>query len=245
MNAQERKNIRITGTASAAGGLYNNIRIMGESKITGDIDCITFGCTGTADITGQFVSQMFKVHGTVLVNGTVLNDKTTINGDMTVFGNATLREGKINGQLSVKNNLFGEELKVHGMVNVDGNCEIDRIHGTGAFNVNGLLNVGQMDMQLYWPCHAQEIGGERITVKKAQGISAMMKSLLDMFKPQQDARLTAGSIEGDDIILENTTAQFVRGNNVTIGHGCHIEHVEYRHTYNQAPDAIVNHRTQV
>jgi hypothetical protein len=245
MNTQDRQNIRITGTATAAGGYYNHVRIVGEGKLTGDIDCITFGCTGTTDITGQFVSQMFKVHGTTVVNGTVSNDKTTVNGEMTVHGDATIRDGKINGQLNVKNNLFGQELKLYGMVQVDGDCEIDRLYGKGAFDVKGLLNAGQMDVQLYWPSQANEIGGEHITVKKAQGISGMMKSLFDMFKIQPDARLTARSIEGDDIVLENTTAQFVRGNNVTIGPGCHIEHVEYRNTYNQASDAIVNHYSQV
>ena len=53
------------------------------------------------------------------------------------------------------------------------------------------------------------------------------------------AHLKAETIEGDDVYLEHTTAQVVRGNTVTIGEGCEIDLVEYRTDFKKTPGASV------
>ncbi len=45
--------------------------------------------------------------------------------------------------------------------------------------------------------------------------------------------LQTSIVEGDDIYLEHTIAEVVRGNNVTIGPGCEISVVEYHTSFNQ------------
>jgi len=68
---------------------------------------------------------------------------------------------------------------------------------------------------------ADEIGGGKITVKKKRN------SLLPLFKGSEGS-LRAKVIEGDEVSLENTKADVVRGNKVKIGQGCEIGLVEYR-----------------
>jgi cytoskeletal protein CcmA (bactofilin family) len=57
--------------------------------------------------------------------------------------------------------------------------------------------------------------------------------------------LEAEIIEGDEIMLENTTAKIVRGNNVMLGAGCDIGTVEYKSNYVKNGDARVGTETKV
>lgn len=66
-----------------------------------------------------------------------------------------------------------------------------------------------------------------------------MFGLLKFFAADS-AELSAESIEGDEIYLENTNARVVRGNNVTIGPGCEIELVEFKNDFRQLKGAKVN-----
>ncbi|TKH51903.1 cytoplasmic protein, partial [Bacillus cereus] len=52
-------------------------------------------------------------------------------------------------------------------------------------------------------------------------------------------------VEGDDIYLEHTIAEVVRGNNVTIGPGCEISVVEYHTSFNQKGNAVVKEHKQI
>lgn len=48
---------------------------------------------------------------------------------------------------------------------------------------------------------------------------------------KEEGRLEASVIEGNEIFLENTKADFVRGRFIHIGSGCEIKHVEYEKNY--------------
>jgi hypothetical protein len=51
-------------------------------------------------------------------------------------------------------------------------------------------------------------------------------------------------IEGDDIYLENTVAEIVRGNSVEIGPGCTIGLVEYANKFSKDKDSTVKKETK-
>lgn len=245
MSIPERRNLRITGTSTGAGGTYNQVRIVGDSKIIGDVDCITFSCTGNIEVTGNYISKMFRATGNANFAKNMTQDKMKITGEAQVHENAKIIDGKITGQLTVAGHLTGVEVQLYGQLDVKGNCEVDQLRGIGAIQVQGLLNTGKLHLQLYGPSTASEIGGEQITVIKPSGITGFMKSIAAMFSSAPEPRLTADLIEGDDITLEYTHAKVVRGNRVTIGKFCIIDEVEYRESYTQSPDATVNHCVQI
>ena len=60
-----------------------------------------------------------------------------------------------------------------------------------------------------------------------------------------EKRLTAETIEGDVVWLENTTAKVVRGKNVTVGPGCVVDLVEYAESYTPAGAPQVREARQV
>jgi cytoskeletal protein CcmA (bactofilin family) len=100
--------------------------------------------------------------------------------------------------------------------------------------IGNLLNAEVVEIKLYGPSRAIEIGGGKITINKAMSIP-----LIGKYSPGAYGAMQAESIEGDEIHLENTKASVVRGRNVYIGTGCEIGLVEYRNEYKQDNGAEV------
>jgi hypothetical protein len=59
------------------------------------------------------------------------------------------------------------------------------------------------------------------------------------------AELHTSQIEGDEILLEDTTADIVRGKRVEIGPGCNIESVEYSESLRVVDGATVRNRSRI
>jgi cytoskeletal protein CcmA (bactofilin family) len=245
MDNHARNNITINGSGSSGGGLYDKVTINGDGRINGDVECEKFTTNGSSQIHGNIKALKLTTNGSTHVYGNVLSEKMSVNGHSDIDGQVVAREIKVAGDCTVGGNLSAETMKHYGSIHVHGNCEVEDLTARGGFTIGGLLNVGTMDLKLGWHCKATEIGGERIIVRKSNGIDMAVKSVLRMFKIIPDAVLTANTIEGDDVILEATKASIVRGNHVEIGPGCEIDLVEYRGTYNQSPDARVNRYIQI
>ncbi|WP_019121659.1 hypothetical protein, partial [Brevibacillus massiliensis] len=231
---------------NSAGGVYGKVKITGEGYVEGDLDCLELGCTGVADIKGNFRAADVSVRGVMTVAGNTQANKAVINGQADFDGEADVKEMRCNGVANFKKNLAGEEVRIWGSVSVQGNCEAERFLVKGSFATRGLLNAGNIDVQMYWPCQAAEIGGERITVKKSTSLKNMLKSIWGLFQsdPPQP-KLTAEVVEGDEIYLEHTEAKIVRGNHITIGPGCEIELVEYKQSFQQAKGTQVHHSKEI
>ena len=84
-------------------------------------------------------------------------------------------------------------------------------------------------------CSSDLIGGETIDVRLGKPWA-----FLPFFG---DRNLTADTIEGDTIYLENTRAKVVRGANVTIGTDCSIDLVEYSATMTGSAGIVASRKT--
>lgn len=245
MDNQIRHDLKINGSGSSTGGFFDKVKINGDGRIGGDIDCYKFTTNGSSQTHGNVKADQISVNGTANFNGNIQSDKMSIRGQSYINGRVSTKEINISGALNINENIVSEFMKIYGSIDVKGDCEVENLTARGGFTIGGLLNVGTMDLKINWHCMAKEIGGERIIVRRNTGLDMAFKSLLRMFKFIPDPMLIADSIEGDDISLEFTKASVVRGNNIEIGPGCEIDHVEYRGRYHQAPDAKVNSCVQV
>jgi cytoskeletal protein CcmA (bactofilin family) len=234
-------NLSITGSSSATGGMYDKVTVVGEGTIDGDVECDRLKCVGTLDIDGHLKSNRVSVVGTSSFSGEVQADAMKISGTVTIGGDAKLKELRCSGTIETRGNLYGEQLNLRGQLNTQGDCEVEVFTARGIFDVGGLLNAGQLDIKLYRDCQAKEIGGEKIRVRKA----SILNPFSFFFMPSPHARLTASIIEGDVIYLENTKAEVVRGNHVTIGTGCDIELVEYKGHFDQWKGAVVKENRKI
>ncbi len=96
--------------------------------------------------------------------------------------------------------------------------------------MSGLIKAGQVDIELGGRSKAREIQGSRIDVKSSRSFFLWIRKC---------KRLDVELIEGDDISLEATNAQIIRGTRVKVGSGCRIEAVEYSESLEVSPKATV------
>lgn len=233
-NTKTRGDVRASGAGTIATGTYRTVSVSGSATLTGDVDCTDFKVSGAAEGDGTLRAENVTVHGTLGYRG----DADV--GSLRVTGTASFRSLKAadvstSGTLSVAA-LSATTVKVQGFLNVSGDCEAERFVAQGAFTVDGLLNAGAIDVTLGGKCSAGEIGGEAVAVRIGVGA---LKRFVTTLVPGWELRLSAESIEGDDVRLEHTTARAVRGTTVVIGQGCEIDLVEYTGEYSAAPDAKV------
>lgn len=231
-------NLIINGSGSYPGGCYDKIRIRGEGTIVNEVECSSFHVYGTSEAVENVKTGSVKVFGEAEVKMNLEAQDTLVMGTLMVGGRADLKKIKILGLLEVGEGLTGDEANIKGSISVNGDVEYETFDSSGEFEIKGLLTADTITVGLrFGKSSAEEIGGGKITVKKRNN------SLLPFGK--ETGTLVAKVIEGDEIYLENTEADIVRGNQVKIGPGCLIGVVEYRDDLTHDPRATIKTKTKV
>lgn len=231
-------NLIINGSGSYPGGRYDKISIRGEGTIMTDVECSAFNVYGTSEAAENVKTGSVKVFGEAEVKRNMEAEDTLVMGTMMVGGNAHMKKIKILGLLEVGEGLTGDEANIKGSIAVNGDVEYETFDSSGGFEIKGLLTADTIKVGLrFGQSSAEEIGGGKITVKKRSN------TLLPFGK--EIGSLSAKVIEGDDIYLENTKADIVRGNKVKIGPGCQIGVVEYRDGFKHDSKAKVKMTTKI
>lgn len=231
MKNNTRPNFKIIGDNTAAGGYYNDARIVGNSVINGDLDCSTFKSTGDSKVNGNLKAESLRVTGSVSITGSVKSDNVVITGNVDSNGDVRSQMLMIRGGITTEGGIIGEDIKLKGYVTIKKNCESERFKADGQLLIDGLLNADEVIIKAYGQSRVSEIGGDKITVGKGSNSSvAQMIKFLFMPSNFHNGTLDADSIEGDEIRLAHTRAKAVRGTNVVIGDGCEIDLVEYKGT---------------
>ncbi len=227
MAEPNRSDLMIAGAGSASGGNYNIVKISGNGDLRGDFACSDLIVQGKAQIDGNVEASSSFISGKAEIMGDLRSDHVKVQGYANIRGDVNCKEMRIQGKTKIKGNITGEEIKIEGGTAIDGNCSAESFLVRGNFAIGGLLNAGQIDIKLHGGSRAKEIGGEKISVRKP-GITFRIKKFILTSILQINIGLITEIIEGDEIYLEHTDAQIVRGNRVTVGPGCTIERVEYK-----------------
>jgi cytoskeletal protein CcmA (bactofilin family) len=244
MEQSARHDLKIFGVGRASGGEFNKVSITGQGDVEGNIVCTTFSLNGEGTINGSVKTGEGSILGTSTINGGLDADRCKIVGTVRVGGDANVRNFTIGGTVTIQGAVKCETLTLRGTTTVHGDCNAEKLECKGSFAIDGLVNAGKLDITLYGATKAKEIGGETVRVRKQSGpIADVVNALLQRLDFQQ--RLTADTIEGDEVVLEFTKARIVRGNYVRLGQGCEVDLVEYRGTLDQAPGAVVGEARKV
>lgn len=269
-----RNDLNVTGSRKTAGGQYHRVNIDGMAKLDGDLDCTSLNVNGTLKIYGSLytesasVNGMAKVEGELgctsldvngtlgvhgatraesttvsgmcTINGPLVSSRVRIDGMTTVNGNLATPEFTVNGKCTVRGRVDGERIDIGGMATIDGDVQGETISVQGNIKVGGLLNADTVEIRLYTSSSAKEVGGERIDIRRKER-SGLWKALGLGGAPSFRAEL----IEGDEIVLEDTEADTVRGTRVHIGRGCNIRLVEYSGELSIDPEAKVGRSEQI
>ena len=230
------QNLVINGSGSYSGGSYDKVVIRGEGTIVSDIEGSVFKTYGTSEALANVKVESMRVFGEAEIKGRMTAQKCLVMGTMSIESQAEIKELKVRGMLDAGEYVNGEKADIKGSLSVDGDVEFDTFNSIGSFEVKGLLSADTITVRLrHCRSSAEEIGGGNITVKR--------KSLLIPFV-KDEGLLIAKVIEGDNIYLENTEAEIVRGNTVKIGPGCTIGQVEYLDSFSQDTDSTVKVKTK-
>lgn len=223
MTELNRNDMKILGTTTSAGGFYQNVHITGECQFNGDVDCQKLSLTGQAHIAGSLRTTDMKITGECSVDG-------SLNG-------LSLR-GR--GELKTTEGLRIDRFNFSGNLDVKGDCEAEELRLSGAASVDGLLSADRLNISLFGPSWAKEVGGSVISIKRSKA-----GTLLKLVKNKEEAFFKAGLIEGDSVELQYTMADMVRGEDVIIGTDCEIERVEYRSALKIHKNAKVKHQVKL
>ncbi|MEK4513033.1 polymer-forming cytoskeletal protein [Paenibacillus anaericanus] len=238
---QAAKDLKINGIGKVSGGTYGKITTDGIATVNGEVLCSSLTANGTLKLKDSIQAGQFRLNGNGSTAATIGGGKFRVDGMFKVDGNVQFEEININGMLKAEGSAVGERADIDGGLNLGGSAEYEYLKVHGQIQVDGMINAGEMEILMAGPCRAKEIGGGRIQVRKKTG----SRFFLALLSPSLATRLTAEVIEGDEIVLEDTTAKVVRGNSVRIGSGCEIGRVEYKHHYEADSKASVGIAEQV
>ncbi|WP_234414244.1 bactofilin family protein [Paenibacillus sp. CAA11] len=236
---QVRPDLIVSGMTTSAGGSFNVVKIDGMGKVNGDLNCVSMDVNGTLKMQGGITGEQVSINGMGTVEGTVECDSLRIDGMATIQGMVQCSELKVNGKGKFQGNVHGERLSIDGSAVVEGDVECELFGSAGTINIQGLLNAGTVEIRLNGSSEVKEIGGEHIRISNPDHVRFWKQLGLGGVP-----RMKADVIEGDEVYLENTHADKVRGARIYIGRGCKIRQVEYTETYEQDPDASVGSSSQ-
>jgi cytoskeletal protein CcmA (bactofilin family) len=249
MDLEKRQNIKIVGDNSSAGGLFNNVSVVGNGIFNSPVDCVYIKVAGDCMINGDLKSVTGVVAGSINIKGSLSADMFKVAGNMTVDDNTSIKNLITHGNTTIRGNISSEKIDANGYFTIEGNCNSEVFKSKSiVMKLNGLLNADEIDIQIYGGNFVQEIGGEKIMIRRgSESIFKRLKLIKSMLSPHDmyKGNLTTDTIEGDEIYLEYTTAKVVRGKNVTIGKGCNIELVEYVDDFNQHNDSVVRESKKI
>ena len=253
------RDLKASGSARLSGGAYRDVDVSGSAHIDGDIVCENFGVSGSVKVSGNVSSEKFRASGSARIDGNVSCGDFHASGSASVQGNLEVKELHSSGSVKAEGDVTAEdEVRISGSGSFGGALRARSVRSTGtlkagkgiecealtlagAFDVDGLINAGAADIELAGQSRLDEIGGERISVRK-RGVLSVLGIQLPF---GLGGFLTANTIEATSVSLEATRAKVVRGGEVVVGSGCEIDRVEYSKSLNVAEDAIVRERVKV
>ncbi|GAA0677551.1 MULTISPECIES: polymer-forming cytoskeletal protein [Clostridium] len=252
--------IKISGSSTMPGGKYRDVKISGAGKIQGNVECECVKVSGAATIAGDaLVVNDIKVSGKCTLKGHVKAGEVKVSGSLSVEQDLTASALKIsgstrvNGQCNVEEILIsgslsatevnGKRINVAGSLKTSGDVEADFIKFNGKFNIENLLSGDEIIINPSNKCYAKEIGGQNIRIERYENNGGIISSFFGL--SLAFGKVSAQLIEGDNIVLEYTDADIVRGKNVVIGRGCNINKVEYTNEYKLKDDGKVENAEQI
>jgi cytoskeletal protein CcmA (bactofilin family) len=236
MESHDLGSIKISGSGTASGGVYEEISISGSGKVTGDVEAKRISISGSAHFDGCVKAGVLSGSGSFEIAHDVEATECKCSGSCRIKGNVKADVLRVSGSTDIHGSAKVREADISGSATIDGDIEGECVRASGRVTIGGLLSADKVDISLHGHSKAREIGGETITVRSRQGSEG---GWFGFSWNGGGGSLEVESVEGDDICLEATTAKTVRGQRVKVGPGGRIARVEYGESLEMDEDAEV------
>lgn len=222
----ELHSLNFSGMGKCSGGEFDRVNISGTGKIQGNIKCSKFDASGMAKVFGDVESEKFNTSGVSKIEGNLYSKEIDVSGVLKCTGEASSNEVRVSGMATVEQSLKSHRIEGEGCLTVKGDIECEQVDVYGMIDCRGFLNCENLELGLVGTSNINEVGASNIKIENGKSNSI---GIFNVFTPAKykNNKLVANIIEGDDIVLENCEAKFVRGKNIKIGENCKINTVEY------------------
>ncbi|MBQ8325197.1 MAG: polymer-forming cytoskeletal protein [Clostridia bacterium] len=246
--------MRVSGSGSIPGGVYDDVRISGSGRCQGDIKCKSFRGSGSSHCTGSLECEGdLHVSGSGHMEGNVKANEIHCSGSLHAGGSLeAMAELHASGSCHVEKDCISHgTLHASGSLSVEGGIEAEKAMVSGKLHCKGLLNAEQVEMKLGSrnPSKVGAIGGSQIVVEYGndthRGGVRIFGLWIGSAKAAQEKGIilkVAESIEGDVLNLEGVETPLVVGKDVRIGDGCRIGTVRYSGVLEVSENAAVENK---
>lgn len=208
--------LEVSGIGKTSGGKYDTVHIEGVGKVQGNLECNLYEVEGVSEVTGDIRATRILLTGTAKVQGDLESESFDIEGVAKVKGNCHVKE----------------RLKVRGSLKVNSSVKAGMVESDGVLDIGGELSANTVSIELQnRDSRVESIMAQNIDVKQGRWF--------------RKRRLVTRIIEGDTVVLEDTTADIVRGNTVILHEGCKVKTVEYRLSCNVDKKASVREKKRI
>lgn len=252
--AVDPKNPSIVGAGSIDGGKFNSLTISGSGTVNGDVEAKSVEVSGAGEIDGDLNGGSVNASGSFSISGSLEADALETAGSCSVGGTIKAQKVFNGGACEVGRDIEAQAFESHGAFGVGGSIEAEEIkielggdshaHAIKGTNIlvksqKGAVKGGSVTIQgkggnstvitggtVSGNASGYAAGG---SVSGAGGriVGGSVSSTSVGATSGGKFKLTAKTIEGETLNLENTTADKVVGAKVTIGKNCKIGTVEY------------------
>ncbi len=233
--------MNIAGSGVIPAGDYQEvISISGSGKLTGTVRCEAFSASGAASGKGDlYCREAVKVSGSMRLEGSVEAASVRVSGSFRCGGSCTAKEEiRAAGAIHFDGAVKCAYLRCSGTARLGAGAEAEEICIERSVQSDGLLNAEYVDLRLHGGVsRVTSIGGSDIHVKNV-GQKMSLRRLFQWDRSEGSLEVSE-AIEGEVVLLENTSAPLVVGEDVTIGAGCDIELVQYKDKLEVHPKAKV------
>ena len=223
----EKNSIKSVGDIHLEAGEYGDISCAGDLKFSGSIIADNIKAAGDLIADMDVKAVKISVYGDGKFKGNLEADEISVYGDGNFLQHVKGKEIKVFGSMKA-NVVDGERITINGELEKVEEINAEELILNGEFHVMSSMNLGYGKFQLVGKSDAKEIFCEELEVRSnMESFHGIFSGLVSKGK---GGTLKVDVIEGDEIYLENTTANIVRGKTVKIGEGSKIGKVEYSDT---------------
>lgn len=223
----EPRDVKSMGDIKLESGEYGEIISAGDLKLNGSIKANFIKAAGDLKAKEELEVGKLSVFGDAKFKKTVKADEASIYGDAEFQDKLTGKEIKIFGSLTA-GVIDADKMAVNGEIDKAMEINAEELVLNGEFHVDGAMNIGHGRFNLAGDSKVKEVFCEQLEVKVSK--DSFQGILSGLLSRTNSGRMKVDLIEGDDIYLEHTTANIVRGKIVRIGEGSKIGKVEYSDT---------------
>ena len=137
MDNNKKPDLKISGSGSSGGGIFDQVKISGSGTVTGNVECNEFDTSGSSRVIGNVTADIFKTSGSSKVSGNLTSNEIKTSGMTNIEGNVEAKLIKTSGSCRIGGNALANDINTSGSINILGGVKVKN------FNTSGGAKIGK------------------------------------------------------------------------------------------------------